>query len=224
MKQEKKIQLYDLLIVLAVTILPAIISGILIFIVGEGTYSQGRTDASIFFAIVKETIGIFLLLYVLFNRDKTLKNLGVSISWKDLLFGVALFVTATIIYTITYYITKAALPPALKGEIIAKNVSNITKQFSWCFLAFVIINPFFEELIVRGFTITQVFSLTNSKVLTIIISVVLQCSYHIYQGVVPMIMMSGVFFLFSVFYIKTGRLTPILIAHLIFDLLILTKI
>lgn len=224
MEQEKKVKIYDLLIVLGVAILPILIRSIHAFVSGVGSYSQRETDVSLFYSILEETLAILLLLYVLFNRNKTYKDLGIVIHWKDILLGVGVFISAMILYACVYYILILILPPEAEQNIVAKNVDDITQSFSLYLIIFVIINPFFEELIVRGFTMVQLFSLTKNKALTVVVSTIIQSSYHIYQGVLPMLSMSVIFLFFSIFYMRTGKLTPILVAHLIFDLLILTKV
>jgi len=64
---------------------------------------------------------------------------------------------------------------------------------------------------------TEVKHLTNSITKAVIISTLLQTSYHFYQGV-PAALSDGVMFLiFSVYYAKTNRITPLILAHLYMD-------
>ncbi|HXT11433.1 MAG TPA: CPBP family intramembrane glutamic endopeptidase [Candidatus Angelobacter sp.] len=79
------------------------------------------------------------------------------------------------------------------------------------------INPFFEELIVRAYVMTQVRQLTNSAVIAVIASTLLQTSYHFYQGVPLALAEGGAFFVFCLYYAKTKRITPIILAHLYSD-------
>jgi membrane protease YdiL (CAAX protease family) len=85
-------------------------------------------------------------------------------------------------------------------------------------LLFAVINPFFEELIVRAFLISEATLLTGSAGLAVILSVLLQTSYHLYQGI-PNAVGDGLIFLaFSTYYAKTRRLWPVIFAHLWLDL------
>jgi membrane protease YdiL (CAAX protease family) len=80
-----------------------------------------------------------------------------------------------------------------------------------------LINPFFEELIVRGYLMTEVKYLTRSSLIAIVVSTVLQTSYHLYQGV-PLALSEGMMFLtYSIFYAKTNRIGPVVMAHLLAD-------
>ena len=90
-------------------------------------------------------------------------------------------------------------------------------------LLFLVLNPFCEELIVRGFLMREMFSLTGSKTVAVVVSVLFQTSYHLYQGVVPALLTALIFLLFSMFYIKTGNLTSVIVAHLVMDLAILVR-
>jgi membrane protease YdiL (CAAX protease family) len=81
------------------------------------------------------------------------------------------------------------------------------------------LNPFYEELIVRAYLMTEVRQLTGSAGKAIILSTVLQTSYHFYQGAPMAFSYAGLFLIFSCVYAKTGRITPIILAHLYMDVL-----
>ncbi len=81
------------------------------------------------------------------------------------------------------------------------------------------LNPFFEEIIVRAYLMTEVRQLTGSGAKAVMVSTALQMSYHFYQGV-PMALSDGAAFLvFSLYYSKTRRITPVILAHLYMDVL-----
>jgi len=85
-------------------------------------------------------------------------------------------------------------------------------------LLFTAINPVFEELIVRAFLISEATLLTGSAGLAVILSVLLQTSYHLYQGIPNAIGDGLIFLVFSLYYVKTRRLWPVILAHLWLDL------
>lgn len=49
------------------------------------------------------------------------------------------------------------------------------------------------------------------------LSVLLQSGYHIYQGVASMLLLSSTFFIFALYYARTRRALPIMLAHLCAD-------
>ena len=76
---------------------------------------------------------------------------------------------------------------------------------------------FFEELIARAYLMTRLKRLTNSVTAAVLISTVLQTSYHFYQGGVRALSYVAVFLIFSIYYAKTNRVWPIILAHLYMD-------
>jgi membrane protease YdiL (CAAX protease family) len=221
MEYNKKTRTLDLIIVLTLTIVPAILrSGYYIFN-DMLEHSEAEKEYAFFYALIGHCLALFLLFYVLSVRNRNYKDLGIIISWQEIGIGVLLWlITAMIVGAIELGIKRIA-PASITTP---KNLSFLPTQFSFIFLLFLIVNPFFEELIVRGFTMTEVFALTNSKVLAVIISTVLQMSYHFYQGIVPALLLGLMFLCYSIFYVKTGKLTPVIIAHLIADLLLLIRL
>ena len=84
-------------------------------------------------------------------------------------------------------------------------------------LIFQFLNPFFEELIIRAYLITEVRSLTGSATKAIILSTVLQATYHLYQGAPSAIGHGAAFLIWSIYYARTNRVAPIILAHLYSD-------
>jgi membrane protease YdiL (CAAX protease family) len=84
-------------------------------------------------------------------------------------------------------------------------------------IAFICLNPFFEELIVRGYLMTEIVELGGSGGLSILISVAVQMSYHLYQGFTNGIVLTTVFAVFSIYFWRTRRLAPVVLAHLCVD-------
>jgi membrane protease YdiL (CAAX protease family) len=80
------------------------------------------------------------------------------------------------------------------------------------------VNGFFEELIVRGYLMTEIKRLTGSIFFAVLCSVGVQISYHFYQGGPLAISHIGTFMLFAVFYAKTNRILPPILAHSAIDL------
>jgi len=84
-------------------------------------------------------------------------------------------------------------------------------------ILFTVLNPFHEELLVRAFLITEVESLYRSTTLAAILSVTLQTSYHLYQGLPAALLHVPTFLVFSLYYVRTRRILPVILAHLFLD-------
>jgi membrane protease YdiL (CAAX protease family) len=81
----------------------------------------------------------------------------------------------------------------------------------------VLLNPFYEELIVRGFLITETEYLYQSRALAIVASVTLQSFYHLYQGLPAALVHASTFLIFSIYFARTRRILPVVMTHMFLD-------
>jgi membrane protease YdiL (CAAX protease family) len=219
----RKKQIQELFAVCFFAYLPAIIYSIYLLITGAVISEDIDNSGQFTFTIIYMVLALTLLHKVLAQRGSTYQDLGISISWKQALGGIALAITAYLIYAIAKGLISNVLPANVQYLLEPKNIGDVTGAFSPLLLILLIINPFCEELIVRGFLMTEVFCLTESKTTAIVASVLFQTSYHLYQGLIPAMLTGTIFLLFSLFYIKTSKLTPVIVAHLVMDLAILAR-
>jgi len=99
-----------------------------------------------------------------------------------------------------------------------KSYSGFGFGISALSVTFILLNPFFEELIVRAYTMSEVIRLGGSGWLAVFISVALQMSYHLYQGAARAFDIAIIFAVFSIYYVRTRRVMPLILAHLGYDL------
>ena len=59
--------------------------------------------------------------------------------------------------------------------------------------------------------------------LAVVISVVLQVSYHLYQGTARTIAVAATFTVFSIYFARTRRIFPVVVAHFCIDAYALVK-
>lgn len=169
--------------------------------------------------VVHEISALALLWYVLLRRSRSFADIGFNRRWSDLGWSLILWFGGGIasggIYRLIYY---SGLTPVAEREV-TEHVTHFLFGGGVFIgtLAFQCINPFFEELIVRAYVTTEVRELTNSVWKAVVFSTVLQTSYHLYQGIPMTIAIGAEFFLWSLFYAKTNRITPIILAHLYAD-------
>jgi membrane protease YdiL (CAAX protease family) len=91
--------------------------------------------------------------------------------------------------------------------------------FSAAYLLMVLVNPLAEEFFVRGFLQTRLRSVGWSGPSSVVASTVLQGSYHLYQGLPSCLLLTVVFLIFAVYYQSKRRLWPVVIAHLMENVL-----
>jgi membrane protease YdiL (CAAX protease family) len=167
---------------------------------------------------------LLVLWYVLSDRGSGWRTIGWTPAWKDLPEGFGLFIVGYVATIPPVLVFQAAYRSSAGHYLHAKSLESMLGfGISLLSIAFVLLNPFFEELIVRAYTMSEVMDLGGSRLLAIVISVSLQMSYHFYQGVLRSIAIAATFTVFSIYYARTRRIAPIILAHFCFDSLALVK-
>jgi membrane protease YdiL (CAAX protease family) len=173
-------------------------------------------------ALIGEVGSLAVLWYVLSAQGRGWKNIGWKLEWMDLprgvsLFFAAMFVSLLIVIPVQLgyhsYAGHYLAPKSLK-DFFGFGISTLS-------IAFICVNPFFEELIVRGYLMSEIFDLGGNGVLAVLMSVALQMSYHLYQGFSHGIVLTTVFVVFSIYFCRTRRVVPVVLAHLCIDALAL---
>jgi membrane protease YdiL (CAAX protease family) len=174
--------------------------------------------------LATELTGLVVLAYVMAVQGKSWADIGWSVSWRDLYraFGVGLLAVAAG-YILVLPIQIAALVYA--GHYLhPKSVASMLGLgLSFLSLVFILVNPFFEEMIVRAYTMSEIMSLGGSRTLAVVISVALQVSYHLYQGWLNVLAVTATFLVFSLYFAKTRRIFPIVLVHSVYDLIALLR-
>jgi len=86
-------------------------------------------------------------------------------------------------------------------------------------IPFALLNPFFEELIVRAYLMTEVLDLTGSATLAVFLSVGIQTSYHLYYGWERALSLSFGFLILALYYLRKRQAFPLITAHAVNDVL-----
>ncbi|HEY3760280.1 MAG TPA: type II CAAX endopeptidase family protein [Verrucomicrobiae bacterium] len=186
-----------------------------------GYYSHNPTGGALNWSarILLQVSVLGLLWYVLLRRDKSFADLGLFFTAKDIGWSVIIYYLASYsryaFYQILYSSGLTTINLKTSSEHVGQFLFGDSIFISTMLFQFV--NPFFEELIARAYVMTEVKHLTNSMTKAVIISTLLQTSYHFYQGA-PAALSNGVMFLiFSIYYAKTNRIMPLILAHLYMD-------
>lgn len=209
----------ELVLVLFVAFAVSVAVSIYTVFTGVNLYGSNPSSALNFTGVIQEVAALSVLFYILFRQKRSSRDLGFSFNWKDLPLSVGLFFMALFAEVIVWQLLFYAYGRATGQNLNAtpKNVEFIASSFTIWTLVLVIVNPFFEELIVRAYLISEVQSLTGSAVVAVVLSVVLQSVYHLYQGLTSVVLYAALFAVFSIYYVKTRRIVPIILAHFYFD-------
>jgi membrane protease YdiL (CAAX protease family) len=210
-------------LVLLVAIAPALLNAL--HILQNGSSAAPRmSNARWLVGLVQEIGGLLLLAYVLSRRHLRFKDVGLRWSFKDV--GVGLLVTgasfaayllgSTIVHLVHYW-----MYGSLAG---GPSGSDFFAHPSIAVIPFCLLNLFFEELIVRAYLMTEVLDLTGSSILAVALSVAVQFSYHLYYGWAGALSLSFEFLIFSLYYLRSRRALPIIVAHGLFDIYALVRL
>ncbi len=223
-KSELRLRWFELCLVLLVTCGPPFLTSLDIFLHGHQILpllQRSRWGAR----FLPELAGLMLLGYVLSRNKASFREIGLRWSIRDLGVGLLLTIPAYLFHYIGYYVIYSAFhawfPGALQQGVTAR---EIHPHHSLVAIPFLVLNAFFEELIVRAYLMTEIGKLTGSWLLAIAISTVVQSSYHLYYGWAGMLGTSFLFLVFSIYYAKKRKALPVIVAHGIVDLIALIRL
>jgi membrane protease YdiL (CAAX protease family) len=182
------------------------------------------TAPRLILGVVQEITGLLLLGYVLSRTGRRFRDIGLHWSLRDAGTGFFVAVASYMAYAIGYYALHA-IHLAIYGTPIHETpAAQIFRHMGFTAIPFILINPFFEELIVRAYLMTELIDLTGSGALAIAVSVALQFSYHLYYGWWIALSLAFQFLVFALFFAASRRALPIVVAHSLFDLYALLRL
>lgn len=214
---EKRLRWFELFLVVATVFGGYVVRSAFVLAIGK-TGPQPLSLLRCAVGIFQETTGLLLVGYILSRRKVRFADLGVHWSRKELLSGLGVTVVAYIFYIVGYYILYFIHAFMFSSAPNATKLNAALGHPSLLAIPFILLNPFFEELIVRAYLMTEIGALTGSWKLAALASVLLQGTYHLYYGWLGALSLSFQFLFFSIYYAKTRRATPIIIAHGAFDI------
>jgi uncharacterized protein len=219
----KRYRWFEVFLVLLISCGGYILTGLFILNRAQVT-SPVAQDARWTMALFQELTALLLLGYVLSRRRMRIRDLGLRWSLREVVSGLGVAAAAYVAYGVGYSMLHSlfhAFAPAGLGGLTARQAFGHPSIMA---VPLFLLNPFFEELIVRAYLMTEVKDLTGSWTLAIAISAAVQFSYHLYYGWETALALSFQFLVFSFYYAATRRATPVVIAHGIFDILGLVRL
>jgi membrane protease YdiL (CAAX protease family) len=219
---EKRLRWFEICLVLVIALGGSLFNSL--YLLRYGPNALPRT-AGLRFVVgfVHEAACLALLGYVLWRRGRRFRDIGLRWSLRDVGMGLVVIVAS--------YVSLLVGSVALDGIHFAifrtLPTGPIGRDFfssSVVALPFSLLNPFFEELIVRAYLMTEVAELTGSMMLAVFLSVLVQFSYHLYYGWWAALSLAFQFLVFALYYARYRRALPIIVAHELFDLYALIRL
>jgi membrane protease YdiL (CAAX protease family) len=215
---DRRQRIAGLLIVLVVAFLSSILASVY---GGHQQWVSSYSDAQFRYGylnrLLMQLTSLALLFYVIRQNRQKRSDLGLSFRAEEIIYGMLLWGFSMICYRLASP-ALLSFSELLGWQRAAPFVPQLRVGLGFVIYCFLIVNPVFEEMIVRAFFMSEIIALTESSTLAVFFSTLVQTSYHIYQGL-PYALSAGVIFLiFSVYYARTRRIVPIIVAHFITDL------
>lgn len=201
-----------LLVAFAIPILSSIFTA---FQPGPLNYSNAR----LLFAMVDETIPLALLFVLLKRQGRSLQDLGFSSRWSDILTAFRLTVAGFMATFIGFAAIRFFYYSFTHHSFVNFGPhNNFSATSVWLILPFIVLNGFHEEIIVRGYLMTEWIELRGSRQMAGFISLAVQTSYHLYYGVFGALTVGCGLSVLAIYYAKSRRLMPVILAHIFWDL------
>lgn len=212
----KRLRWFEVSLILVISFGGPLINAIYILHFGPAA-APHSSNARWLAATVQEAACLLLLGYILRRRGLGFKDLGFRWSIRDFGVGLLVAVASVVSYAIGYSLFNS-LHLATFGPTGARSASVFFSHPGAMFILFSLLNPFFEELIVRAYLMTEVAELTGSTTLAVFLSVAVQSSYHLYYGWLGALALACMFLVFSLYYARWRQALPIIVAHGFFDI------
>lgn len=208
----------DLLFVLGIALWQPIFSSALHVLQTPGS-GPPNSNVVVVHGLLYEMSGFAALAYILWKRRAGSAFLTRGAHGSDILIGAALCILTLMVSGVAAVMLHYACILATGHPPPQPNIpALIGMQPTAGWLIYLLVNPWFEELVVRGFLMTEVTALAGVRT-AVVASTLVQVSYHLYQGWFNAAGLAIVFLGFSLYYASTRRLLPVVVAHTLMDLM-----
>jgi membrane protease YdiL (CAAX protease family) len=188
--------------------LPVAASLLIVLTSAPGSGQVQFTEDDLRVLVVEEALLLLLLGWFLRVRGWSVEHFAAYPSGRELAMALGLTVVS---------IAAWALPWLLLAPADAGAAASTGAGLSWPgILAVSIINPLFEELFLCAY-ILPFLACRRGPAVAVAVSLLVRLSFHTYQGAVGLLAVGLLGLVFSMFYLRTQRLWPILIAHGVLD-------
>jgi membrane protease YdiL (CAAX protease family) len=196
-----------LIVVLGAFALPALFSLVAVLNLGSAPGPVELRNEDLEALIVQEAAVLMLLGWLLHARGWSVDNFGPYPSWRELVAAAGLWLAILVLSKLQDSIVDLSGTPM--------QVRN--GGFDWpVVLAISIINPLFEELLLCAYVIPFV-AQRQGTATGIAVALAIRLACHTYLGGAGLAWIAMVGLVLSLYYVRTRRLWPVLIAHGVLD-------
>ncbi len=176
---------------------------------------QGPTEAGTWWEVAYEGGTVVVLALLLWARGWNFKRLGLETDWRDGPWGLAL-AFGCIAATITFAMLMQMLLPGLMHPGEGGGDGDAHKLSLAVVGSLVIVNALYEELFAAGYVMAALKEKGLGE-LGLNLSVAIRILLYIFQGVAGVLVMVPVGLILGFWYLRTGRLWPLILAHVVLN-------
>ena len=173
------------------------------------------TESELRSLLIYESVTFLLLGGFLHLRGWTFRRIGLTLKLADPFIGVGLAIGVYLVFTGLW---KLATAVHLQPAYLHGASSVVEGQFALLtVVASSAVNAVFEEVFVCGYIVTV--AKDNGRLAVgVNASVAIRLAYHLYEGGAGVMMAVPVGLIFALWFSRTGRLWPVVIAHALIDI------
>lgn len=209
---------FELAVVMAVAVLPFVISSARAAMLPEKSPSTPPDFAAAVFSNIRQSLGgLLLVAYVVYQRRESLVHFGWRVRPAVIPASVALFVTAIG----AYFVVRWAVYSTTQGNLgwpERPPQDAIRPDAAALWLLMVVVSPVFEEVVVRAYLMTRLRDLGCGPAWCVLASTLVQASYHLHKGLNLVPSYAAVFLVFSLCFARYRNLPVVVLAHLYIDI------
>jgi len=184
---------------------------------GQPEGAPAVTDLNALLSVGLQVILAAFLLFYLRRRNWRPMEIAGEPEPRDILLGVAVWIAViTAFYFVLLLLT--VLDRAFMSTIQRPLSGHISPP---AILAVAVIDPVFEEFLWLGYTIPAVANRAGLRI-AFVVSVFFRVLAHAYQGKLALIAILPVALVLTWYFVRTGRLWPVIVAHIVQDAIALS--
>lgn len=174
---------------------------------GAGPSEFGAWRVVAFQLVTTAVLGAFL-----WGRGWKPARFGLDTHWRDGLWSLALAAGSFFAIIGTAMLVGTLLPGTVPRG--ASAVQPVLSAYVVC--ALVLVNAFYEEFFAAGYVVTALKEKGHPDI-AINVGVAIRILVHLFQGVTAVLVMIPIGLIFGTYYVKTGRLWPLILAHVLLN-------
>ena len=179
------------------------------------------TNAGLIAILIVEMLQSLFLIWFLRIRGWTLEKLGLGVTLRGTLYGIGLIIVVYATLRGVQQLGQSILPGEFAAAAARYPAASPNLSMHLVFLVSTV-NGIFEEVFVAGYIITALTSVRGMWT-GINVSTGIRLLYHLYQGPLGILSVVPVGLLFGYVYARTRQLWPLILAHIVIDIISLLQ-